>query len=147
MITPKLDALPVYVRDGSILPIQPLVQSTDETPQGPLTLRVYAPSDPSAPCTGEVYTDDGHSFDYKRGDFARVEFTCATERDGSMHVTIAPQQGRFRPWWQSYRIEVYGWTPTQHTARADRSYSLESAGGAWTVTVPADPAGETVQLR
>ena len=30
MVTPKLDTLPVYVRGGSILPIQPLVQSTDE---------------------------------------------------------------------------------------------------------------------
>jgi alpha-glucosidase len=147
IITPRLDTLPVYARGGSILPMQPLVQSTDLTPQGPLTLRVYPPIDPSSPCTGEVYTDDGHSFDYKRGDFARVAFTCAGERDGSLQVTIAPQQGRFRPWWQSYRIEVYGWKPAQRTARTDRSYSLKAAGTAWTVTVPADSAGETVQLR
>jgi alpha-glucosidase len=147
MITPKLDTLPVYVRGGSIVAMQSLVESTDETPQGPLTLRVYMDSDPSAPCSEEVYIDDGHSFDYKRGGFARVAFTCAAERDGSMRVTIAPQQGRFRPLWRSYRIEIYGWIPTQHTANADHSYPLKAAGAAWTVTVPAQPAGERVQLR
>ena len=94
-----------------------------------------------------MYADDGHSFDYKHGDFARIDFTCASQPDGSLQVTIAPQQGRFRPWWQSYRIEVYGWTPTQRIARTDRSYSLKAAGAAWTVNVPAEPAGETVQLR
>ncbi len=31
-IHPTLDTLPVYVRGGSILPLQPLIQSTDETP-------------------------------------------------------------------------------------------------------------------
>jgi alpha-glucosidase len=64
-----------------------------------------------------------------------------------MRVTIAPQQGRFRPLWRSYRIEIYGWIPTQHTANADHSYPLKAAGAAWTVTVPAQPAGERVQLR
>jgi alpha-glucosidase len=147
MITPKLDTLPVYVRGGSIVPMQPLVESTDETPQGPLTLRIYVDSDPSTPCSGEVYTDDGHSFNYRRGDFARIQFTCASQPDGSMRVTIAPQQGHFRPWWQSYRIDVYGWTPTQHRANADHSYPLKAAGAAWTVTVPAQAAGEIVELR
>src|SRR4029077_2165906 len=40
-IHPVLDTLPVYVRGGSILPLQPLVQSTDQTPEGPLELRIY----------------------------------------------------------------------------------------------------------
>ena len=43
LVTPTLQDLPVYVRAGSILPIAPLVQSTAETPQGPLTLRVFPP--------------------------------------------------------------------------------------------------------
>ena len=42
--------MPVYVRGGSILPLQPLVQNTDETPVGPLELRVYPGSD----CSGSL---------------------------------------------------------------------------------------------
>ena len=40
----SLDTLPVFVRAGAIIPEQPLVQSTDEKPEGPLTLRVYPPT-------------------------------------------------------------------------------------------------------
>ena len=41
VLHPALDQLPVYVRGGTILPMQPLIQSTEETPVGPLELRVY----------------------------------------------------------------------------------------------------------
>ncbi len=62
--------LPVYVRGGSILPLQPLIQSTDETPNGPLELRVY----PGQPCSGSLYLDDGHTFRYQHGEFLRQTF-------------------------------------------------------------------------
>jgi alpha-glucosidase len=147
-ITPKLDTLPVYVHGGSILPIEPLVQSTEEVPNGPLTLRVYPATDHAAPCTGEVYTDDGHSFDFRNGAYARVSFSCAFQADGSMTFTIAPQQGSFHPWWTQYKLEVYGWTPTAHTASAGSTRQpLTAAGSAWTVTLPATLNGSTVQLQ
>ena len=53
--TPQLDRLPVFVRAGSIIARQPLVQSTSETPQGPLELAIY----PGPNCQGAVYIDDG----------------------------------------------------------------------------------------
>ena len=74
-IHPPLDTLPVYVRDGSILPLQPLIQNTDETPSGPLELRVY----PGAQCSGSIYLDDGHTFRYQQGEFLRQKFTCQSD--------------------------------------------------------------------
>ena len=62
-----LDTLPVFVRAGSIVPEQPLVQSTDEKPQGPLTLRVYPPTAPGKDCDGSLYLDDGVSYDFQEG--------------------------------------------------------------------------------
>lgn len=148
LIAPALDALPVYVRGGSILPIEPLVQNTGERPVGPLTLRVYPASDPAAPCKGEVYTDDGHSFAYREGEYARIHFTCATAQDGSLSVTVAPQEGRFTPWWTQYRLEVYGWSPKLSKASFGRvNLPLQAQQLAWTVTVPASASGQTVQLR
>ncbi len=102
-----LDTLPVFVRAGSIVPEQPLVQSTDETPQGPLTLRVYPPSGPEKDCDGSLYLDDGVSYDFRKGDFLRVEFTCKQTAQGLM-VTVAPHRGSFAPWWKLVSIEVYG---------------------------------------
>ncbi len=72
-IHPALDTLPVYVRGGSILPMQPLIQSTDETPNGPLELRVY----PGQPCAGSLYLDDGHTLGYQHGEFLRQTFTLS----------------------------------------------------------------------
>lgn len=107
MVTPKLEELPVFVRAGSILPMAPLVQSTQETPNGPLTLRVFPPATGSSePCEGEVYTDDGHTLNYQRGDYARVKFTCSTAADGSLTVNIGAPEGKYTPWWKAYLIEV-----------------------------------------
>ncbi len=144
MVTPKLDQLPVYVRGGTILPIAPLTQSTAEVPNGPLTLRVY-PSG-SDPCTGEVYTDDGHTFDFRNGAFARIHFTCSVAADGSLQVDIARQEGNWKPWWHTYRVEAMGWTPKTKRASANgKTTALTQMEGHWAVTVPAD--GEGTQLK
>jgi len=102
-----LDALPVFVRAGAIVPEQPLVQSTDEKPQGPLTLRVYPPAQPGGECGGSLYLDDGESYAFQKGDFLRVAFTCRAT-DHGLTVTIDPHLGPFAPWWKQVSIEVYG---------------------------------------
>ncbi len=148
MIQPSLETLPIYVRGGSIVPIQPLTQSTEEKPVGPLTLRIYPAIDPSTSCAGEVYADDGHSFAYRKDVFARVRFSCSLATDGSMSVTIAPQQGSFVPWWTQYRLEVYGWTPKRSTASyGTSSQPLERSRTGWSVTIEANSLGGVVQLR
>ncbi len=147
-VQPTLEVLPVYVRGGSIVPTEPLVQSTEEKPAGPLTLRVYPASDPATPCTGEVYTDDGHTFAYRQNAYARIRFACSLTPDGSLAVTIAPQEGNFTPWWTDYRLEIYGWTPKTQTASAGSTpLRLERSQSAWSVTTHATAKGQTVQLH
>jgi alpha-glucosidase len=102
-----LETLPVFVRAGSIVPEQPLVQSTDEKPVGPLTLRVYPPTAPGADCEGSLYLDDGVSYDFKKGDYLRLQFACRLSPQGVI-VTVAPRKGNFQPWWKLLAIEVYG---------------------------------------
>jgi alpha-glucosidase len=102
-----LDTLPVFVRAGSIVPQQPLVQSTDEKPQGPLTLRVYPPTAIGNDCEGSVYLDDGVSYDFRKGAFLREKFTCRVSGEGVV-VTVAPREGGFAPWWKQLSVEVYG---------------------------------------
>jgi len=111
-IHPALDTLPVYVRAGSILPMQPLVQNTDETPQGPLELRVY----PGEHCQGTIYLDDGHTFRYQQGEFLRQEFTCQQEGD-SLRLKFGKRTGSFAPWWKAFEIVVFGWSSQASEAR------------------------------
>ncbi len=106
-IQPDLGTLPVFVRGGAILPLEPLVQSTNEIPQGPLTLRVFAGDD----CTGSLYLDDGKSYAYQHGGYLRVKFSCEAKED-SFTVRISPREGTYPAWWKMLRIEVYGWKPS-----------------------------------
>ena len=111
LIEPKLDQLPVFVRSGAIIPMQPVTQSTEEVPGGPLELRVY----PGSRCEGAMYLDDGHSFSYKSGDFLRLQYTC-TATNGSVSVHVSPREGRFSPWWKQVEVVVYGWQASGATA-------------------------------
>ncbi|TCK74295.1 glycoside hydrolase family 31 protein [Acidipila rosea] len=145
MVLPKLDELPVYVRGGTVLPMAPLVQSTDETPNGPLTLRVY----PGDNCHGALYEDAGDGFAYRSGKYLRLRFTCETQPDGALTVRMEPQQAGFKPWWKQVRIEAYGWTPkAKQLTAGTQKVSLTKEHGAWSGTFSADPeASLKVVLR
>jgi alpha-glucosidase len=113
-IHPRLDTLPVYVRGGSIIPLQPVIQSTDEVPNGPLELRVY----PGEPCRGSIYLDDGHTFRYQQGEFLRQSFTCESAVN-SVRVHFAAREGAYTPWWKNFEVVIYDWP----TARAEAKLS------------------------
>jgi alpha-glucosidase len=146
MIKPQLDVLPVFVRAGSILPIQPLVQSTSEIPKGPLTLRVY----PGEECKGSIYLDDGHSFTYKHGDFLRMEFTCKKTQNG-IAVHVSPHEGSYVPWWKDLQVEVYGSSASPVRASIDGNReatpSFDAVRHAVTVQVPDNGKGADLRIE
>jgi alpha-glucosidase/alpha-D-xyloside xylohydrolase len=69
-ITRKVDleTIPLYVRAGAVIPMGPVKQYTDEKLDGPLTLWVH----PGGDGAFSLYEDDGKSFDYRKGEFMRV---------------------------------------------------------------------------
>ena len=98
--TPRLDHLPVFVRPGTILPRQPLVLSTSETPKGPLHLDIY----PGEDCRGELYLDDGVSI---TGPSLRQTIGCAVTARG-VSLQFGAREGSFRPWWKTIAVTVHG---------------------------------------
>jgi alpha-glucosidase len=102
-VDPPLDTLPVYVRAGTIVPQQPVVQNVDETPKGALELKVY----PGPDCRGTLYMDDGNTFAYQKGTFLRVQFTCKGAED-RVNVHISAADGSYRPWFKEVQVTVYG---------------------------------------
>ena len=64
-----LETMPLYVRAGAVIPLDPIRQYSSEPVDGPTTLVVY----PGADARSDWYDDDGTSFDHKRGAFMRVE--------------------------------------------------------------------------
>ncbi len=129
----SLDTVPVFVRAGAIVPEQPLVQSTDEKPEGPLTLRVYPPNGFNQDCNGSLYLDDGESYAFRKGDFLRISFTCRLTPQGLI-VAVTPPTGTFAPWWKLFSVEVFG-----ATRAAEGSYSALDGTAASTISTSYDP--------
>jgi len=113
-VTPTLAELPVFVRGGTILPVQPIVESSNEPPRGPLTLRVYVGDE----CSGQLYQDDGKTYAYARGSFLRMQFSCQQSEDG-MQIRIGAHMGSFPAWWKEIQLEVHGWIPRQGEVRVN----------------------------
>jgi alpha-glucosidase len=142
--TPRLDRLPVFVRAGSILPKQSLVQSTAETPAGPLELHVY----PGEACEGLLYADDGHSMAYERGVLLRQRLRCERTADG-LTIAFDAREGTYRPWWQQLRVVVHGMaqpaTVTLGTRRI--AAAADPAGQTLTFDLPDQPRAATITVR
>jgi alpha-glucosidase len=134
-VHPRLDEMPLFVRAGAILPMQPVVQDTGETPDGPLQLRVY----PGDDCSGSLYQDDGHTFAYKKGEVLRINYSCAVAT-GSLTITSSIEKSAYKPWWNSASVTVYGVAAAPKEVHLDNQaihdWRLDSQAHAITLTVP-----------
>jgi alpha-glucosidase len=147
LIEPKLDTLPVYVREGAIVPMQPVTQSTEEVPRGPLTLRVY----PGKGCRGSLYLDDGKTFAYTGRDFLRMEFSCELSETG-VSVHVGQHQGSFHPWWNQIHLEIYGWdAPGARASLNGNAYApnaaIDASRHVVTIDVPDEVHGADLEIR
>jgi alpha-glucosidase (family GH31 glycosyl hydrolase) len=65
----ELEAMPLYVRAGSILPLGPVKQYTSEKSDKPLSISIY----PGADASFLLYEDDGTSFNYRKGEWMGIQ--------------------------------------------------------------------------
>lgn len=86
--TSPIETLPLFVPPGSIVPMGPLLQYSNEKPADPIELRVYRGGD------GEftLYEDEGDSYDYERGQFATIPITW---HESTRTLEIGARTGSF----------------------------------------------------
>jgi alpha-glucosidase/alpha-D-xyloside xylohydrolase len=86
-ITRKVDleTMPLYVRAGAIIPMGPVKQYTAEKVDAPIDLWVH----PGADGAFSLYEDDGHTFDFRKGEFTRIQLTW-DDRQRRLHARLAP---------------------------------------------------------
>jgi alpha-glucosidase len=142
---PALAETPLYVRGGAIVPMQPVVQSTNEKPDGPLELRVYPGND----CHGALYQDDGLTFAYQEGNFLRVDYTCQI-LPRSLTVSSNIETNAYQPWWNNTQLKIYGELSEPKEVRIgeelNREWRYDSAARCVTLTVPDALKNWTVRL-
>jgi alpha-glucosidase len=99
-----LDRLPLFVRQGALLPLGPVLQYEGERELTEITVLVY-PADRSS---FTLYEDDGRTRAYERGSFALTEISCETV-DGDVICTLGAASGEasLLPADRRYALKVY----------------------------------------
>lgn len=93
------EKMPVYVKEGTILPTGPALQYTSEKPADPLTLFVYTGKDAAF----SLYEDEGTNYNYEKGAFATIDFNY---NEATKSLTIAARKGNFKGMLQNRTIRV-----------------------------------------
>ncbi len=129
-LTP-LDKLPIYIKAGAIIPMQPDMQYFGEKPIDPVTLDIY----PSQKSSYKLYEDDGKSLNYQNGDFAQTEIKCS-ETNQTVTIELLSSEGKFK-------VADRNYTLTVHLDKMPESVTLsETALNNWNF----DDAKKTLEL-
>jgi alpha-D-xyloside xylohydrolase len=93
------EKMPVFVKEGSILPTGPELQYTSEKPADPLTLFVYTGRDASF----SLYEDEGTNYNYEKGAFATIDLHYS---EASKSLTLSARKGSFKGMLQTRTVRV-----------------------------------------
>ncbi len=84
----NLALMPLYVRQGSILPWGPKVQYSDQSDWNNLEIRIY----PGADGSFTLYEDERDNYNYEQGKCSEIPFTW---NDATHTLTIGARRGEF----------------------------------------------------
>ncbi len=94
--------LPIYVKAGSVLPVQSLVQSTKDKPGDTLQVHIFYG-------TGQnsfvYYEDDGSSFNYRNGNYCKRDIIFNANRN---RISFSPQEGTFTSAYKMVKLVLHG---------------------------------------
>ncbi|SEN44431.1 alpha-D-xyloside xylohydrolase [bacterium A37T11] len=82
------DRVPLFVKAGSIIPVGPALQYTDEKAPKEITLYVYGGADGSF----TLYEDEGVNYHYEKGAYSTLSFTY---QEATHKLTIGKRKGSF----------------------------------------------------
>mgnify|MGYP000113644292 CR=1 FL=1 len=83
-----MERIPLYAKTGSILPLGPVMEWSDQKPSEPIELRIY----PGADGCLSLYEDAGDGYDYEKGVHAVIPISW---KEADRKLTIGPRQGSF----------------------------------------------------
>ena len=93
------ERIPVYVREGSIIPYGPEIQYCDEKPAELINLYVYAGSNGQF----QLYEDEGVNYNYEKGKYATIDITYD---DATKTLSFGKRNGSFNGMLKQRRFNV-----------------------------------------
>jgi alpha-glucosidase len=130
------DRLPVYVKAGSIIPRQSVIQNTTQAPSDTLDLHCYAGPDPAS---FSYYEDDGASYNYEKGMFYQRTLRMDPV---SRKITLEKPEGQWPSKFHYIRFLLHGFDARSLATDAGTSISLATQQIDF---LPGDTNGETVR--
>ena len=104
-----VDILPLYIKAGSILPLGPEVQYSDEKKWDNLDLCIY----PGADGEFTLYEDEGDNYNYEKGMFSTIRFSW---NDASRTLTIEDRKGEYPTMLKRRNFRITLMQPGKQTA-------------------------------
>ncbi|MCC5634727.1 DUF4968 domain-containing protein [Nostoc sp. CHAB 5844] len=97
-----LEIMPLYVRGGAVIPMQPVIQYVNQLPADEIRLRVW-------PGNGEYsfYEDDGQTFEYRNQNFSLRKISVLTDTN-QIIVKISTREGKWTPPQRQIIVELVG---------------------------------------
>ncbi|MBO3699345.1 glycoside hydrolase family 31 protein [Roseivirga sp. E12] len=106
VIETSMEDLPVYAKEGAIIPLQSVVQNTHETHDGEMKLHIYHGQ---VKTSQQYFEDDGETFDFEHEDFYRREIVF----DGNARqITLSEKEGSFKSAFKNLKIYLHGFEAT-----------------------------------
>ena len=132
--TLKVDApyekIPVFVREGAIIPFGPEIEYTDQKPAQLINLYVYAGADGQF----TLYEDEGTNYNYEQGYYTTIDIKYS---DADRQLTIGKRTGSFEGMLENRQFNVVLVSPNKA-----QPLNLDNPAGKLV-----DYNGEEVQIR
>ena len=93
------EQIPVFVREGAIIPFGPEMEWSDEKPAELINLYVYAGQNGSF----ELYEDEGVNYNYEKGKYATIAITYD---DATKTISFGARKGQFAGMLKNRRFNV-----------------------------------------
>lgn len=89
IVNAPYEQVPLYIREGAIVPVGPEMQYSDEKPAQNIVIYVYQGKDGSF----TLYEDEGVNYNYEKGQYSKIAFHY---NDASKTLIIEARQGEFK---------------------------------------------------
>ena len=93
------ERIPVFVREGAIIPFGPAMEWSDEKKADLINLYVYAGQDGSF----QLYEDEGTNYNYEKGQYATIDIQYD---DAARTVSFAARKGQFNGMLKKRRFNI-----------------------------------------
>ncbi|MBP1658966.1 MAG: alpha-xylosidase [Candidatus Aminicenantes bacterium] len=108
------EAMPVFVKAGSIVPFGPEIDYTAQRPADPIALFIYTGADAAF----SLYEDEGTDYGYERGAYSLIPISY---RESTGELTIGERMGRFPGMLEDRTFNVVWVSPERPVGQASKA--------------------------